>query len=183
MRDRNFSMYLVGAAVLILIIVTFFMDSGSFLPASAILKNDQKSDASGSFEDLIKEYESTGQIPQANSQSLNNLPSGVNISSLKSSENSNSSVSVFKFVEGEKFVIALEAALPDPVQGEAYFAWLVPDKESQSYYLLGKLSKKEDKFFLSSSPNIEVATYKWLIISQDAVENNQPEKIVLQGTI
>ncbi len=112
-----------------------------------------------------------------------NLPPGVNIKKLEG-ESEKVGNATFVAVDNEGTLsIAIEANLNDPISGNEYFAWLAKDIGGQTFYKLGKLNKKNNKYIFSGNLEGDFSAYKRVIISSETNNDNTPELTVLEGKV
>src|SRR3989344_3818398 len=112
-----------------------------------------------------------------------NLPENLKVQTLTSKDNQNKDDATFiAYVDGNKLTVVIEAKLPEPASKEHYAAWLVKNSV-QGYFNLGKLEKVNNNFGISTSLDGGFSEYKTAIVTLETLEDNTPEKVILEGTI
>ena len=112
-----------------------------------------------------------------------NLPDNLKVNTIKSKDGENKDDATFiAYADGNKITIVIEAKLPEPARGEHYAAWLVKNS-GQGYFNLGKLEKVNNNFGISASLDGSFSEYKTAIVTLEVLDDNTPEKVILEGNL
>lgn len=112
-----------------------------------------------------------------------NLPDNLKVNTLKSTDSKNNGDATFiAYADGNKITVVIEAKLPEPARGEHYTAWLVKNS-GQGYFNIGKLEKVNNNFGISTSLDGSFSEYKTAIVTLETLDDNKPEKVILEGNL
>lgn len=124
----------------------------------------------------IKTREGTLSVPK-------NLPEGVSINNLKSADNSDASANFIAVADGKTFALIVEASIKDPGSGKSYWAWIAKDNDFKNVYKVGKLEKNNNFYSINLSQNGDFTAYKYVIVTEEANDDNKPETKILEGSL
>ena len=112
-----------------------------------------------------------------------NLPDNLKVNTLKSKDEENEDDATFiAYADGNKLTIVIEAKLPEPGSKKHYAAWLVKNS-GQGYFNLGKLEEVNNNFGISTSLDGSFSEYKTAIVTLETLDDNTPEKVILEGNL
>lgn len=114
-----------------------------------------------------------------NLQTAQDLPSGLNVASLKAVGEIKGKAVVIRVLDDINSAIAIEATIADAPAGQNYYAWLT---DGQTFHSLGQLVKTQDKYTLAAKPKIDLSQFPQVVISLDKSERNTPQTPALQGS-
>lgn len=86
--------------------------------------------------------------------------------------------------EEDKFSHTVLADLPDPEAGAHYGSWLVKGEEGEDDYSLiftGRLRTAKGGYLLEFESGIDYSDHDQVLVTQEKVADNVPEKRILQG--
>src|SRR3989344_878328 len=164
---KNRKRFILFAAIIVVVIAaaTIYMYfSGKDTRDLASVVNFKNDNASGELQKSTGQEEEKSELSDLDLPE--NLPEGVNTIKLKPVEGKEGQATVISAVDGNNFALAIEASLPDPDEGQSYFAFLAGDLESEQRLAAGKLEKKEGKFVMSFNSTGNLSLYKVLIVTQ-----------------
>jgi len=87
--------------------------------------------------------------------------------------------------ENGRFTHSVLADLPDPSAGYFYEGWLVRGKEGDSDYALiltGKFQLAKGGYLLEFSSQKDYSDYKEVVVTLETVNDQKPEKHILEGS-
>ena len=168
---------LIAILVLVLAISIFVLIQGKNKSAGSV----------GSASETSKQEVANQEQNNDNNSSLpaelvKNLPNEVSAISLAPINGQSGSATVVAVVDGENLALAFEATLPDS-GNNSYFAWLAKDTEGKNLQIIGKLEKKEGKYLLPATVKGPLANYQKLVITIESIQDDKPERVVLEGKI
>nr|AQS34464.1 hypothetical protein [uncultured bacterium] len=87
--------------------------------------------------------------------------------------------------EGGKFIHAVLADLPDPEAGTFYEGWLVRGKEADenfAYISTGRMTIAKGGYMLEFESSKDYSEYSGVVITLEKVNDQKPEKHILEGS-
>ena len=87
----------------------------------------------------------------------------------------------FRLIKDGKLDHTVIATMPDPVEGNVYEGWLV-QTDPLDFFSTGILEKSEDgQWVLIYGGDDEMANHSRVIVTEETVVDDQPERHVIQG--
>lgn len=186
---------LVRIVGIILVLVLIIAGGGAFLVFNKA-KQDQNGNTTTSSQtdnnssiDSKDELEKSGDgnfepaNTPANLEIPKNLPPEVNIKKLEPTSD-NVGEATFVAVNNEGVLsVAIEASLNNPGSGKSYFAWLAGNNQGGGTFKLGKLELANNRYIYSDNLEGDFSAYTKIIISEEINNDNNIEKIILEGQI
>lgn len=94
----------------------------------------------------------------------------------------NAEATAYILRENGEIFHTVSARLPEPEQGEFYEGWLVRPFPRVSFFSTGKMQQLRDgRYFLSFNGEEEYPDFTEVVITIEAVDDQQPERHVLEG--
>lgn len=112
-----------------------------------------------------------------------NLPQDVKLVNVKAEDGKFGSAKIFTVKNNNQFTIIIEATLLDLPANNNYFSWLAKDRLQKDLLPLGKLQKDAGKFILSASIPLDLSSFSYVIITQETIEDDKPETLILKGIL
>lgn len=110
------------------------------------------------------------------------LPEGVKTTMLTATENHSGTATVVVVSKNNNFALVLEAKLPDTNVGKEYFAWLAKDESELLLFKIGKLEKRNQVYATSFESAGNFSGNRFVIVTEEAVDDNKAEARVLKGS-
>ena len=107
--------------------------------------------------------------------------SNARMAVLKSVDGSDSSGTAYVFMGDGKLMHLVEANMPEPTVGSVYEGWLVQPTPLR-FFSTGVMSKNSEGLWaLEFTAGQEYPTYNRVVITEETIVDEKPEKHILQG--
>ena len=171
---------IVTATFIFIVALVFFVILLFFIRKNFI---EQKQKAV-SFVSPIPKQEITQEVTQEEGPSVLAEKAKLEVATLKSFTDLSLEGSATRSTQGKKFMLSIDASLPDTESDTFYQVWLVKSRYGTpdfDYLAVGKLVKVGEKYNLEFSEEADYSQFKTVVITQEKVEDNTPEVHVLEG--
>jgi hypothetical protein len=105
-------------------------------------------------------------------------PEDVDKAQLRDITGGTSSGMAIRIFEDGKFKHMVLADLPEPVTGVFYEGWLVKDND---FFSTGKMRIAKGGWILEFESNVDYSDYNKVVVTQELIDDENPETYILEG--
>lgn len=141
-------------------------------------KNSQSKEATGETSQELPD----GQAVDGGNL-VENLPQGVSAKNLKPPVGKTGSGTFIAVSDDKNFSLIIETKLGDLATGKNYTAWLLKNNNLSNPIKLGKLEKTQGVYSLTFSSVDDYSSYKYIVVTEEASDDNTPETKILESQL